>query len=147
MAQRRKRTTPPLRLTPTAVSEAPVLGATPKLAYQTGPSLIARWLSLLPACPSLIRLASILRDLRGSMGPPFCVGGHLPAGAPPCGRHTSLYSRDPRFGLGSVLAHQHLIGPIHPTRNFWRHWVALPDGSSRPVASRAPASRGSCAKN
>ena len=51
------------------------------------------------------------------MGPPFCVGGHLLGGAPPCERHMPLYSRGSRSGPGYVVpAHHHLTSPIRPTR-------------------------------
>jgi hypothetical protein len=73
---------------------------------------------LAPSIPvAWIRFASTLRALRCSMGSPFSVGGHLLGGAPPCEQPTSLYSRGPRSGPGFVVpAHQHLTGPIRPTR-------------------------------
>src|SRR5262249_37901344 len=65
----------------------------------------------------VVRFASILRALRGSMGPPFRVGDHLLSGTPPCERLASLYSTGPRSGPGYVvLVHHHLIDPIRPTR-------------------------------
>jgi hypothetical protein len=109
------------------------LGTAPKLAYQTGPSLIALRLSLLPASPSRDQVC-----LHPSCSPqqhdsPFSVGGHLLSGAPPCERPASLYSRGPRSGPGYVvLAHHHLIDPIRPSR---RHTAISPHGGLYAVPS------------
>ena len=65
---------------------------------------LVRFVSALRAPASLRRFLVLSRGAR-------C------AGTPPCTRLVPLYPRGPRSGPGySVPVHQHLIGPIRPTR-------------------------------
>ena len=74
----------------------------------------------------MAKFASILRVLRGNLGPPpLRVGGHLLDGTSPCERPASLYSRGPRSGLGFAIAiHQHLLCPIRPHSRAQHNFIA-----------------------
>jgi len=74
-----------------------------------------------PACATstwyAAQLTSTLRAPRLQTAGLRSVPEALRAGAPPCERPLPLYPRGPRSGLGYVVpVHQHLLGPIRPTR-------------------------------
>ena len=90
-------------------------GTAPRLAYQTGPSLIALRLSLLPACPLRDQVCFHPSCSPRQHGPSALCRSHLPGGAPPFKQPMLLYPRGPRSGPGyAILAHHHLAGPSAP---------------------------------
>jgi hypothetical protein len=96
----------------------------PRLAYQTGPSLVALRLSFLPACPLRDQVCLHPSCSPRQHGPSALSRSHLLGGAPPFKRHSSLYPRGPRSGSGYVVPyHRHLSGPMRPTR---RHTAISP---------------------
>src|ERR1700758_4613416 len=78
-------------------------GTAPRLAYQTGPSLVALRLSLLPACPLRDQVCLHPSCSPRQHGPSALSRSHLLGGAPPFKRHSSLYPRGPRVAVGTRI--------------------------------------------